>query len=108
MPLITPGLKGDCLEMRCVRLRCGFLKLIKKQMPHFTLFREIGICFFISFENHHPRPKTAHFRMYTFVADLSMKRPVISKTSKSAVISHLFNVFFEHIFWQHDSVKRLI
>ena len=79
MPLITPGLKGDCLEMRCVRLRCGFLKLIKKQMPHFTLFREIGICFFISFENHHPRPKTAHFLMYPFAAGLSMKRSIAIK-----------------------------
>ena len=75
---VTPCRKGICSEMRCVRLRCDFLKFIKKQMPHFTLFRTIGICFFINFENQHPRPKTANFRMSPFAAERNKRLPHIS------------------------------
>ncbi len=75
----TPGRKGIYSGMRCVRLRCDFLKFIKKQMPHFTLFRTIGICFFINFENQHPRPKTAHSRIYTFVSGLFVRKQHVYK-----------------------------
>ena len=74
MPFGTPGREGESVRYASVRLRCDFLKFIKKQMPHFTLFRTIGICFFINFKNHHPRPNTANFRIYPFGAGLSTNR----------------------------------
>ena len=73
-PLVTPGREGESVSCASVRLRCDFLKFIKKQMPHFTLFRTIGICFFINFENQHPRPNTANFRIYPYGAGLYTNR----------------------------------
>ena len=88
VPFGTPGREGESVRYASVRLRCDFQKFIKKQMPHFTLFRTIGICFFINFENHHPRPNTRISDRFTFSAGLVTKwRQTVGWVSSK---SHLY------------------
>lgn len=71
--------KGHRFGYACVRLRCDFLKIPNRQMPHFTLFRTIVICRFMNFENQSPRTKTRLSKPMAHVPEPAIKSHYLFK-----------------------------
>ncbi len=66
--------------MLVFRLRSDFHNFTKNGNTSFRRCSEKSVFpFFVKFENHLARPKTAHFLMYPFAAGLSMKRSIAIK-----------------------------